>query len=46
MAPPAMVIWALISRVENGKLNVKRRIPKEDLAKNMPIGHDLSKMSV
>jgi hypothetical protein len=30
--------------VENGKLEVKKRIPKEELAKNMPIRHDLSKM--
>jgi branched-chain amino acid transport system substrate-binding protein len=40
------IIDCYISRVENGKLAVKRRIPKEDLAKNMPIRHDLSKMSV
>ena len=33
-------IW----RVENGKFEVKRRIPKEDLAKNMPLRHDLSAM--
>ncbi len=40
------IIDCYISRVENGKLAVKKRIPKEDLAKNMPIRHDLSKMSV
>jgi branched-chain amino acid transport system substrate-binding protein len=40
------IIDCYISRVENGKLTVKRRIPKEELAKNMPIRHDLSKMSV
>jgi branched-chain amino acid transport system substrate-binding protein len=40
------IIDCYISRVENGKLAVKRRIPKEELAKNMPIRHDLSKMSV
>jgi len=40
------IIDCYISRVENGKLAVKKRIPKEELAKNMPIRHDLSKMSV
>jgi branched-chain amino acid transport system substrate-binding protein len=40
------IIDCYISRVENGKLAVQRRIPKEELAKNMPIRHDLSKMSV
>lgn len=40
------IIDCYISRVENGKLEVKKRIPKEELAKNMPIRHDLSKMSV
>jgi hypothetical protein len=30
--------------VENGKMQVKKRIPKEELAKNMPLRHDLSKM--
>jgi branched-chain amino acid transport system substrate-binding protein len=39
------IIDCYISRVENGKLAVQRRIPKEELAKNMPIRHDLSKMS-
>ncbi len=39
------IIDCYISRVENGKLAVKRRIPKEELLKNMPIRHDLSKMS-
>ena len=33
-----------ISRIENGKFEVKKRIPKEDLAKNMPLRHDLSKL--
>jgi branched-chain amino acid transport system substrate-binding protein len=32
--------------VENGQYEVKRRIPKEDLAKNMPLRHDLSAMPV
>ena len=40
------IIDCYISRVEDGKLAVKKRIPKEELAKNMPIRHDLSKMSV
>ncbi len=40
------IIDCYISRVENGKLEVKKRIPKEELLKNMPIRHDLSKMSV
>ncbi len=39
------IIDCYISRVENGKLAVQKRIPKEELAKNMPIRHDLSKMS-
>jgi len=39
------IIDCYISRVENGKLTVKKRIPKEELLKNMPIRHDLSKMS-
>jgi branched-chain amino acid transport system substrate-binding protein len=40
------IVDAYISRVENGKLEVKKRVPKEDLAKQMPIRHDLSKMPV
>ncbi len=40
------IIDCYISRVEDGKLVVKKRIPKEELAKNMPIRHDLSKMAV
>src|SRR5262249_15917850 len=39
------IIDCYISRVENGRLEVKKRIPKEELVKNMPIRHDLSKMS-
>lgn len=40
------IIDCYISRVENGKFDVKRRIPKEDLAKNMPLRHNLSTMPV
>jgi branched-chain amino acid transport system substrate-binding protein len=40
----AGIIDCYISRVENGKFEVKRRIPKEDLAKNMPLRHNLSTM--
>jgi branched-chain amino acid transport system substrate-binding protein len=32
--------------VENGKLQVQKRIPKEELAKNMPLRHNLSQMPV
>jgi len=39
------IIDCYISRVEVGKLEVKKRIPKEELAKNMPLRHDLSKMT-
>ena len=40
----AGIIDSYISRVENGKFEVKRRIPKEDLEKNMPLRHNLSTM--
>jgi branched-chain amino acid transport system substrate-binding protein len=40
------IIDCYISRVEDGKLQVKKRIPKEELAKNMPLRHDLSKLRV
>lgn len=40
------IIDCYISRVENGKLEVKKRIPKEELAKNMPVRYDLSKKPV
>jgi branched-chain amino acid transport system substrate-binding protein len=40
------IVDCYISRVENGKLEVKKRIPKEELAKNMPLRSDLSKMSL
>lgn len=42
----AGIIDCYISRVENGKLEVKKRIPKEELAKNMPVRYDLSKKPV
>ena len=38
------IIDCYISRVTNGKLVVQKRIPKEDLAKNMPLRHNLSQM--
>jgi branched-chain amino acid transport system substrate-binding protein len=38
------IIDCYISRVENGKYEVKRRIPKESLAGNMPLRHNLSVM--
>ncbi len=40
----AGLIDCYISRVENGKFEVKKRIPKEELAKNMPLRHNLSKL--
>jgi len=40
----AGVIDCNISRVENGKFEVKHRIPKEDLANSKPLRHDLSTM--
>jgi branched-chain amino acid transport system substrate-binding protein len=40
------IIDCYISRVENGKLQVQKRIPKEELAKNMPLRHNLSQMPV
>ena len=42
----AGIMDCYISRVENGKLALQKRIPKEDLLKNMPVRHDLSKMPV
>ena len=38
------IIDCYISRVENGVLEVKKRIPKEDLAKEMPVRFNLSTM--
>jgi branched-chain amino acid transport system substrate-binding protein len=40
----AGILDCYISRVENGRFEVKKRIPKEELAKNMPLRHDLSKL--
>ena len=40
------ILDCYISRVENGKLEVKKRIPKEELLKNMPLRHNLSQMPV
>jgi branched-chain amino acid transport system substrate-binding protein len=42
----AGIVDCYISRVENGKFEVKKRIPKEDLAANMPLRHNLSTMPV
>ena len=42
----AGIIDCYISRVENGKFEVKKRIPKEELAANMPLRHNLSTMPV
>ena len=42
----AGILDCYISRVENGKFEVKKRIPKEELAKNMPLRHNLSAMRV
>jgi branched-chain amino acid transport system substrate-binding protein len=38
------IIDCYISKVTNGKLEVQKRIPKEDLASNMPLRHNLSQM--
>ena len=35
-----------ISRVVSGKLALQKRVPKEDLLKNMPVRHNLSAMPV
>lgn len=40
----AGILDCYISRVENGKLALQKRVPKEDLAKNMPVRFDLSKL--
>jgi branched-chain amino acid transport system substrate-binding protein len=42
----AGIIDCYISRVENGKFEVKKRISKEELAANMPLRHDLSSLPV
>jgi branched-chain amino acid transport system substrate-binding protein len=38
------IIDCYISRVEGGKLEMKKRLPKEELLKNMPVRFDLSKL--
>jgi len=40
------IIDCYISRVENGKYEVKKRIPKEELMANMPLRHNLSTLPV
>ncbi len=42
----AGVMDCYISRVVKGKLALQKRIPKEDLLKNMPVRHNLSAMPV
>ena len=42
----AGIIDCYISRVENGKYEVKKRIPKEELMANMPLRHNLSTLPV
>lgn len=38
------IIDCYISRIEGGRFEVKKRIAKEELARNLPVRHDLSKM--
>jgi branched-chain amino acid transport system substrate-binding protein len=40
----AGILDCYISKVTNGKLEVQKRIPKEDLVKNMPLRFNLSQM--
>lgn len=40
----AGLVDCYISRIEKGRFEVKKKVAKEDLAKNMPVRHDLSKM--
>ncbi len=42
----AGIMDCYISRVVNGKLALQKRIPKEELLKNMPVRHNLSTMPV
>jgi branched-chain amino acid transport system substrate-binding protein len=42
----AGIIDCYISRVEDGKYEVKKRIPKEELMANMPLRHNLSTLPV
>ena len=41
-----MIATGHYSRVVNGKLALQKRIPKEDLLKNMPVRHNLSTLPV
>jgi hypothetical protein len=41
---PCRIIDCYISRVEGGKLVMKKRLPKEELLRNMPVRFDLSKL--
>jgi branched-chain amino acid transport system substrate-binding protein len=38
------IIDCYISKIVGGKFEVQKRIPKEDLAKNMPLRHNLSQL--
>ena len=38
------IIDCYISRIESGRYEVKKKIAREELAKNLPVRHDLSKM--
>jgi hypothetical protein len=38
------IIDCYISRVENGRLEVKKKLPKEELVKHMPVRFNLSTM--
>jgi branched-chain amino acid transport system substrate-binding protein len=40
----AGIIDCYISRVEDGKLELQKKLPKEELLQNMPVRFDLSKM--
>ncbi len=42
----AGIIDCYVSRVENGTFEIKKLIPKEDIAANMPLRHNLSAMPV
>ena len=38
------IIDCYISRIESGRYEVKKKIAREELAKNLPVRHDLSKL--
>jgi branched-chain amino acid transport system permease protein len=38
------VVWAIVGGAENGRLEVKKKIPKEELVKHMPVRFNLSTM--